>query len=189
VGRVTEEDVRVIVTALVPAVRASLDRMLTHERTAGELALKTALQPLGERLAVLEARPPPPDPPDIISTVDAALTAERLKGALALERALQPLGERLAALEARPPVPGPPGEKGDPGAAGVPGRDGRDGVDGTPGLTYCGVYVDGRTYEKGDLVTWAGSAWHCNATTTSKPGDGAAVWTLMVKRGRDGKGP
>lgn len=117
-------------------------------------------------------------------TVTAALAAERQASELALERALRPLGERMATLEARPPVPGPRGEKGEPGTDGAPGHDGRDG---TPGLTYCGVYVDGRTYEKGDGVTWAGSLWHCNETTLTKPGDGAAAWTLMVKRGRDGK--
>lgn len=117
-------------------------------------------------------------------TVDAALAAERLAGELALERAVRPLCERLASLEARPPIPGPAGEKGEPGAPGAPGRDG---VDGMPGLEYCGVYVDGRSYARGDLVTYAGSAWHCNDPTTTKPGEGAKAWTLMVKRGRDGK--
>ena len=36
------------------------------------------------------------------------------------------------------------------------------------------------------MATWGGSTFHCNETTTSKPGESKA-WTLMVKRGRDGK--
>lgn len=52
---------------------------------------------------------------------------------------------------------------------------------------YRGVYLDGKSYERGDCVTWAGSEWHCNDTTSSKPGEGSKAWTLKVKRGRDGK--
>jgi hypothetical protein len=52
---------------------------------------------------------------------------------------------------------------------------------------YRGVYVDGKTYDRGDGVTWGGSEWHCNETTATKPGDGSKAWTLKVKRGRDGK--
>lgn len=77
---------------------------------------------------------------------------------------------RVAVLEARPL--GEKGEKGDPGQA---------------GLTYCGVFVEGKSYDVGDVTTWAGSTWHCNEPTETKPGDGSKAWTLMVKRGRDGK--
>jgi hypothetical protein len=53
---------------------------------------------------------------------------------------------------------------------------------------YRGVWQDGRTYERGDSVTWAGSEWHCHVdATAAKPGDGSKVWTLKVKRGRDGR--
>lgn len=52
---------------------------------------------------------------------------------------------------------------------------------------YRGVHEAGKEYEPGDMVTWAGSQWHCDAKTTSKPGEGDD-WTLAVKRGRDGKG-
>jgi integrin beta 3 len=52
---------------------------------------------------------------------------------------------------------------------------------------YRGVYVDGKTYERGDGVTWGGSEWGCNEATNAKPGDGSKAWTLKVKRGRDGK--
>jgi len=84
-------------------------------------------------------------------------------------------------LETRPPMPGPAGQDGAPGAPGPPGADG------TPGLVFRGVFVDGQIYDRGHLVTWAGSSWHCNSTTTTKPGEGSKAWTLMVKRGRDGK--
>ena len=88
------------------------------------------------------------------------------------------LRERVAVIEVRPVQPGPPGE---------PGPPGKDGADGKAGLTYQGVYQDGKSYELGDVTTWAGSTWHCNEVTTTKPGEGAKTWTLMVKRGRDGK--
>lgn len=88
------------------------------------------------------------------------------------------LRERLAVLESRPLVAGPPGPA---------GKDGDAGKDGTPGLTYEGVYQDGQQYEKGQLVTWAGSMWHANESTKMKPGDGSKDWTMTVKRGRDGK--
>jgi len=55
-----------------------------------------------------------------------------------------------------------------------------------PFLKYCGVYQDGKAYDAGDVVTWAGSTWHANESTTTKPGDGSKAWTLTVKRGRDG---
>jgi hypothetical protein len=116
--------------------------------------------------------------------------------------------ERLAVLETRAPVPGPPGPA---------GRDGVDGLgfddlgvtqadDRSVTITatrgdvvkeigtahfaldiYRGVWLEGKAYEPGDGVTWAGSEWHCSAATTTKPGDGSKAWTLKVKRGRDGK--
>jgi hypothetical protein len=55
----------------------------------------------------------------------------------------------------------------------------------------CEIYRDvwnaTKTYERGDCVTHGGSEWHANTTTTAKPGDGSAAWTLKVKRGRDGR--
>ena len=107
---------------------------------------------------------------------------------------------RVKALEALPPprdgrdgLPGrdgpmgPAGENGRDGLNGKDGADGRDGKDGSPGLTYRGIFASGTVYAKGDIVTWNGSAWHCVDGTTSKPGDGAPGWTLMVKHGRDAK--
>jgi hypothetical protein len=44
-------------------------------------------------------------------------------------------------------------------------------------------------YVEGDMVTYGGSVWHCNATspTSLPPGNGSSLWTLSVKRGADGK--
>jgi integrin beta 3 len=115
-----------------------------------------------------------------------------------------------------PGVPGVQGEKGIDGINGLNGKDGTDGLgfddfeelyDGertwtrryikgdrvkefvfkTPMDIYRGVYVEGKTYDRGDGVTWGGSEWHCNEQTTTKPGEGSKAWTLKVKRGRDGK--
>lgn len=55
-------------------------------------------------------------------------------------------------------------------------------------LLYRGVWREG-LFENGDVVTWSGSAWHCQEPTTDKPGTSSA-WKLMVKegaRGKDGK--
>lgn len=55
---------------------------------------------------------------------------------------------------------------------------------------YRGVYQSGKTYDHGDMVTWGGSTWHANETTSAKPGEAAAAsraWVLVVKAGRDGK--
>ncbi len=52
---------------------------------------------------------------------------------------------------------------------------------------YRGVFSEGEAYQNGDMVTWAGSLWHCNDATSDKPGEGAKAWTLAAKRGRDGK--
>jgi hypothetical protein len=101
------------------------------------------------------------------------MTADDLAAVIAgIAPLIRDVRERVAALETRALVPGPPGPAG---------------ADGAPGLEWRGVFADGQTYDRGQLVTWAGSTWHANETTTTKPGDGAKAWTLMVKRGRDGK--
>ena len=50
---------------------------------------------------------------------------------------------------------------------------------------YRGVYQQDASYEKGDIVTWAGALWHCDKETSERP-DGEH-WTLCVKKGRDGR--
>jgi hypothetical protein len=129
-------------------------------------------------------------------------------------RAMAPLMARIAALEAREPRDGRDGRDAT-GIDGINGKDGRDGLgfddldvvyDGERTLTVrfmqgermrefpCllpivldrGVYKDGRDYERGDAVTWAGSLWIAQEPTGEKP-DGGGGWRLAVKRGRDGK--
>jgi len=112
---------------------------------------------------------------------------------------------------------GKDGRDGIDGKDGAPGLDGKDGLgfddltvdaedDGrvivmrfvcgdrreefrltTATAIYRGVFQEGKAYERGDLVTWGGSVWHCNAETPEKPGDGSKSWTLAVKKGRDGR--
>ena len=57
-----------------------------------------------------------------------------------------------------------------------------------PALIYRGIYSGANSYDKGDVVTWGGSAWHCNeADTKTSPQERTAAWTLMVKQGKPGK--
>jgi hypothetical protein len=58
-----------------------------------------------------------------------------------------------------------------------------------PTMKYRGTYAADTDYEPGDVVTDAGSAWHCNKATRSRPSENSAdfCWQLAVKRGRDGK--
>ena len=129
--------------------------------------MKSALAPVHERIAAIE------------SSIDTRIALLVRDAELTITRDVGTLRERVVALETRPPIPGPPGPPG------KDGRDGKDGEPGTPGLRYLGVYQSGKAYEPGDIVTFAGGAWHCNGATEMRPGDGAAAWTLMVKRGRD----
>lgn len=57
-----------------------------------------------------------------------------------------------------------------------------------PVPVYRGVWQEDAAYVDGDMVTWAGSAWHCNAEkATGKPGASPGEWTLAVKAGRPGR--
>lgn len=130
--------------------------------------------------------------------------------------------ERIAVLETRAPVPGPAGRDGKDGADGMGFDDISVEYDGErqftfkgirgervkalstftmPVLIYRGVYSEGRKYEPGDVVTWAGSAWHCQKATTLKPDSvsidnvtgrptgtqGRDCWSLIAKKGNEGR--
>lgn len=57
-----------------------------------------------------------------------------------------------------------------------------------PVLIYREIFQQGAEYERGDVVTYAGSTWHCMADkTTQLPAEQNKDWRLMVRRGRDGK--
>lgn len=161
------------------------DRVVAVETKALQplLALPpdAGIDDLRERLKSLETRSEGPSPTDM-AVVDLRKELSDIKAELRFEvRENATLRERVAVLESRPPVAGP---KGDPGE---PGKDGAAGKDGTAGLSFEGVYQEGKSYDPGNLVTWGGSSWHCNEATMTKPGDGSRAWTLMVKRGRDGR--
>lgn len=148
---------------------------------------------------------------------DPAVTADLRERLLSLERKttddtlvreMSALRERVAVLEVRAPMPGPAGLNGKDGADGlgfddmhevmedggrtirrryIRGDRVKEFVHKTAVQIQRGVYVEGKSYEPGDVVTWGGSQWHCNEETTTRPGDGLKAWTLIVKRGRDGR--
>jgi hypothetical protein len=136
---------------------------------------------------------------------------------LAIKNALAPIVADVAELrttvrelDARPPVVGPPGARGEKGDTGDPGLGFDDlafDYDGDRTLTlaltrgderksfkhvipwprYRGEYQPGVTYAVGDVIRHGGSAWHCQAATTTAPADTRDEWALMVRRGRDGR--
>ena len=54
-------------------------------------------------------------------------------------------------------------------------------------FTWKGVWASDKTYDAGNLCTFGGSTWHANAASRGdRPGTSPA-WTLMVKRGADGR--
>ena len=155
-----------------------LARLAAVELTVGELR---------DRLLTIETKSALPvehpaqglDAPHVELLVHSALQP--------LQKSMAALQERIAVAEVRPLLPGPPGKDGLNGKDGERGKDGAPGKDGLAGLSFEGVYQEGKSYDAGNLVTWAGSSWHCNEPTTTKPGEGSKAWTLMVKRGRDGR--
>jgi hypothetical protein len=160
------------------------------------------LDPVLARLAAAEFR----------VEVKAAETSPLLAALADLTKDIAALRERAAVLETRAPMPGPAGQNGHDGrdgtdgAAGVGFEDLAVEFDGDrtlafrfergaitkvfpialPFLRYQGVYQEGKAYDVGDTVTWAGAMWHCQAATIAKPGDSTG-WQLCVSRGRDGK--
>lgn len=56
-----------------------------------------------------------------------------------------------------------------------------------PAVEFKGQYESGAAYEKGDLVMWSGSLWHCNEKGTLEVPNTGDKWSLAAKRGRDGK--
>jgi len=57
-----------------------------------------------------------------------------------------------------------------------------------PTISYEKTFSVDKVYKPGNLTTHQGSLWHANVETRGvTPGDGNVAWTLIVKRGRDGK--
>src|SRR5262245_60478949 len=131
---------------------------------------------------------------------DVAAVRAQLAAVTDLQKDVAAVRERVAVAEVRPGPAGPPGADGigfDDLSVSYDGDrtltltfvrgDQRKAFPMTlPFLHYQGVYQDGKMYAPGDVVTHAGSAWHCNEVTAQKPGDGETVWQLMVKRGSQG---
>jgi integrin beta 3 len=67
------------------------------------------------------------------------------------------------------------------------GREKTFGAFRVPSMIHRGVWLEGKAYEQGDVVTWAGSGWIAKTDTITKPGDGSSDWLLVIKRGRDGR--
>jgi hypothetical protein len=58
------------------------------------------------------------------------------------------------------------------------------------GMTWDGVWADGRSYAQGGAVTHDGSLWVAEMPTRARPGTDNSGWKLIVKRGdvkRDGR--
>jgi len=190
-----------------------LERLAVAEsRIALTLSYEQALGELRDRVLIAETKTLPPDlsPDARIAAIDTRLMPVLERLAAVSERVA------VVETRAPVPGPaGQDGAHGKDGADGLNGTNGADGlgfddlavafdgdrtldltfVRGTerksfpiilPFLKYCGVYQDGKSYDVGDVTTWAGSTWHCKTATATKPGEGSAAWTLIVKRGRDG---
>jgi len=199
--------------ALVPLEPVTVDLAPVLERVAGAEARLSTLGDLRDRVVVLEAKAPPD-----LGGLDKRLeSVERRILDESTTKEIARVSERLAVVETRAPVAGPAGADGQPGRDGQHGKDGADGLgfddlsvdfDGDrtivlsfergtqkktwpiqlPYLKYQALYEDGRTYVKGDVVTWGGSMWFCEAADSKnkKPGE-SKDWLQCVQRGREGK--
>lgn len=133
-----------------------------------------------------------------------------------LRSELATVRETVTQARAAEPVRGEPGpagergmqgERGEPGPqgpAGPPGERGADGISSQEEIAnlveqrmadtlarnaeawFRGVFRPGETYERGLLTTWDGCLWMSKRNTAAKPGTDDS-WTLVVKRGRDGR--
>jgi hypothetical protein len=190
------------------------DRVVAIETKA---ALPAAdVDDLRNRMTALETTQAIPTAAEIMLTdVKQRLTAlETREDPTAKE--LTVLRERVAVAEVKALVPGPPGKDGKDGVDGMGWDDLVVDSDGertftvklvrgervkdagsftVPFMIYRGVFQEGRSYKKGDMLTWAGSLWLVNedmdfATSTgqfAKPDELSKAWTLCVKKGRDGR--
>jgi len=185
------------------------DRVLVAEtKAAVPVPTDPAIAALEQRLAALDTRTDAALAVVRLELGQVDAYATRLEGYTSfLQRDAAALSERVAVVETRAQVPGPAGQDGTAGADGLGFDDLDVKFDGynmltfeftraglvkgfpvsLPFLRYQGVYQHSQKYFHGDVVTWAGSTWHCSEPTTAKPDEGSKVWTLMVKRGRDGK--
>lgn len=182
----TEKDLAILAQTIAPIVREAVATAVHDAETrlaVAEAQLK-AIGDIRDRVVVMETKAALPAILQTAGPTEADVELSVKDAIEPIKAALAAAQERIAILETRQPVPGPAGKDGAPG---LDGKDGAPGRDGLAGMDYKGVFEEGASYERGHLVTWGGSGWHCNEPTTTKPGEGSKAWTLMVKRGRDGK--
>jgi hypothetical protein len=166
----TADELAAIVNGLAPVIKRYIADQVATATTALEARIVACDMAVGIRVAALEAVPAPRDGRDGRDGTDGAPGAAGLDGLGFGDLEVVHDGERRVTLRA------------------VDGDRVKDlGSVVFPCDIYRGVWTTGKTYERGDSVTWAGSEWHANTTTTARPGDGSPAWTLKVKRGRDGK--
>ncbi len=200
-----------VVMTVKAAMAPVLERIAAAEQQTKEFQARLAeMTSLRDRVTVVETKAAvPPQPADMSPVLEriAGLELRHSDDLAHVGKAVSAVSERIAVLETRAPVPGPAGADGKDGADGLGFDDLDVEFDGDrtvllkvargsrvkswpivlPFMRQQGVYQEGHTYTTGDVVTWGGSQWHCEAETTTKPGDGSKAWTLVVKRGRDGK--
>lgn len=193
-------------SAIEPLLQDVKARVLALEARQIPDVSSADLSGLRDRMVAMETRFAMPD----TSAVNLAERITTIEGRIqddTLAKDIGALRERVAVVEVRQAVPGPAGKDGKDGVDGLGFDDLSAEFDGDrtihlkfqrglavksfpialPYMRQQGVYVEGRSYVKGDVVTWGGSQWHCETETTTKPGEGVKAWTLVVKRGRDGK--
>lgn len=52
---------------------------------------------------------------------------------------------------------------------------------------YQGSHMSGKTYARGEIVSFSGGIWLALTETAKRPGSDDSGWRLIVKAGRDGK--
>lgn len=202
-------DTLALVLERLAGIEARVDRVPVLEVSVGEMRDRVLTMETKAAAVPVDVHRDGPSVADLELKIHAAVEPVKTE--------LVHLHERVAVVEVRAQIPGPPGADGKDGKDGKHGTDGHDGFtadelsavqDGeravvfkmtrgnrvkeigrlvSPVMIQRGVYVDGKVYAFGDVVTWGGSQWHANEDTTTKPGEGSKAWTLIVKRGRDGK--
>lgn len=166
----TADELAAVVAGIAPIIRTYVAQQLAAKASELEARVGACEMSLGVRVAALEAAPAARDGRDGRDGTDGAAGPAGLDGLGFGDLELVHDGERRITVRA------------------VAGDRVKDlGTVAFPCEIYRGVWTAGKTYERGDGVTWAGSVWHANTTTTSKPGDGSPTWTLAVKRGGDGR--
>jgi hypothetical protein len=187
-----------------PAEQGAMDNELRKAERALDLARAHAVAPDALAMANNGSAPPPPAPQLVVPenqlppSRDSDAAAASLMRLMRAERSDDPMMaalateyERFAGNPATPPVVALVLAALIVSGKAIKAHDARivELEARKEGVRYRGTFQPqaGQLYTVGDMVTHAGSMWHCNADTVDVPGNGSKCWTLAVKRGRDGK--